>query len=72
MCTVDDSEHGGISGRFTSSVLIYKVPPHQQTRPDAPDLVELQQQPLGLLMIPTVFIINLETAPLEEPETGLR
>ncbi|TNN88923.1 hypothetical protein EYF80_000801 [Liparis tanakae] len=29
---------------------------------------ERRQQPLNLLMIPTVFIINLETTPLKEKE----
>ena len=46
----------------------FTVPSHQQTCPDGPDLIELQQQLLGLLVIPAVFVINLKTAPLHETE----
>lgn len=38
--------------------------PYQKTRANTSNLVELQQQPLGFLVVSTVLIVNLKPGPL--------
>lgn len=39
---------------------------YQKTRANTSDLVELQQQPLGFLVVSTVLVVNLKPGPLRK------